>query len=279
MKTIIVPTDFSEHSGYALELALELASPMKSEVLLLHIIDLPPAISSLYFDDRKVEQLFSQAQQQAEEKLQEVKDKYPDKNLRTSILLCDITTMIPNEEKKLDTQLIIMGTTGASGFKEMIYGSNTEKIVRYAKTPVVAVPGPIKLAGIKHLLIPTNGKDTHPAFFNLLHKLQRLLNLKVHVLFINALHSLQNEKAVENELNDYAKDAGLEDYKVVVCRAITTEDGIADYIDVNHVDMVAITTHGRHGFNHLIHGSLAENLVNHLEVPVLTYNLEANRVK
>ncbi|MEZ4736169.1 MAG: universal stress protein [Caldilineaceae bacterium] len=41
------------------------------------------------------------------------------------------------------------------------------------------------------------------------------------------------------------------------------------YIAGQAVDLVAMTTHGRMGLNRILHGSIAEHLLHHVDVPIL----------
>ena len=60
-----------------------------------------------------------------------------------------------------DTDLIIMGTKGATGLKEMFVGSNAEKVVRNASCPVISIHKEQKFEGIKTLVYATNLDSTH----------------------------------------------------------------------------------------------------------------------
>jgi nucleotide-binding universal stress UspA family protein len=42
-------------------------------------------------------------------------------------------------------------------------------------------------------------------------------------------------------------------------------------VEKQNVDMVAMTTHGRTGLARILHGSVAQHVLNHVEIPVLLY--------
>jgi nucleotide-binding universal stress UspA family protein len=56
--------------------------------------------------------------------------------------------------------------------------------------------------------------------------------------------------------------------------AASEEDGILSYADDVKADLIAIGTHGRTGLLHLLSGSIAEDLVNHSQIPVWTLSLK-----
>ena len=56
--------------------------------------------------------------------------------------------------------------------------------------------------------------------------------------------------------------------------AASIEKGITDFSDEINADLIAIETHGRTGIAHLINGSLAEDVANHIDRPVLSIKME-----
>ena len=52
------------------------------------------------------------------------------------------------------------------------------------------------------------------------------------------------------------------------------EDGIIYFAEEIDAGMIAMATHGRTGFAHLLSGSIAEDVVNHSNRPVLTFNMK-----
>ena len=277
MKTIIVPTDYSRHSEFALELAIEIAPKLNCNVLLIHVIDLPPLMNTLYMDSSALEDLNEEAKRRAGFKFQDIRKKYNSERFHTAVFQGKLIEVLQEIENEYDTRLIIMGTKGASGLKEVVVGSNTEKVARNLHTPVISVPEAVSASGIKKILVPTNGKDIKPGFFDGLKQMQQIFDAHIEVVFINTLHAFENEEELKQNLENFAVKAQLQNYEVAVHRAVTPEDGISDYISGHNINMVAITTHGRQGFSHLMYGSLAENLINHLNVPVYSYNLKSTK--
>ncbi len=60
----------------------------------------------------------------------------------------------------------------------------------------------------------------------------------------------------------------------VAIEVITAEKvapGVADWAENHDVDLLCISTHGRTGFRHLALGSVAEAIIRHSTVPVLSF--------
>jgi nucleotide-binding universal stress UspA family protein len=63
----------------------------------------------------------------------------------------------------------------------------------------------------------------------------------------------------------------LKNYTANVFSDFSEEDGIIDFATSVNADMIAMATHGRSGFAHVLAGSIAEDVVNHSSKPVLTF--------
>ena len=146
MKRILVPTDFSKTSLIALEVACEIAKKGGAEVVALHVVEEPGSdsfrvtgeVPPKNFEDRLYTLKLLEKSKKMLEKL--VMDpKYNAIKLNGELRLGNpfhgMNTIIT--EQKVD--LVVMGTQGHSRLQEMIIGSNTEKVVRHSKVPVLSV--------------------------------------------------------------------------------------------------------------------------------------------
>ena len=74
--------------------------------------------------------------------------------------------------------------------------------------------------------------------------------------------------------------SGIEEFKMAggsnkvdFIAGYTIEDGVIQYADETNADALVVITNARKGLNHLIKGSISENLANHSRRPVLTFKL------
>ena len=127
MKTILVPTDFSDHALYALKVAAGIAKKMNAEIKLVHAYDLS---SSTFSENYYYEEFHNQIKDQAEVKLNKLvdmdilKEIEVSKHIETNILIRKLVT----HKNYKDVDLIVMGAHGTSGHSEVFIGSNTEKM-------------------------------------------------------------------------------------------------------------------------------------------------------
>jgi len=75
-------------------------------------------------------------------------------------------------------------------------------------------------------------------------------------------------------VESFADHFNLTNYSISVYNASSIKKGIIDFSDEVNTDMIAIETHGRTGIAHLVNGSLAEDVANHIDRPVLSIRIE-----
>jgi nucleotide-binding universal stress UspA family protein len=141
VKKILCPTDFSEFSVWALEIALRLAKWYESEITVMHVVP-RVLMHPEYFPYMQEPVLPSpDVRKQAQEEL----DRFTEKARKA-----DIPTMARLEEgdsveeiltcaSELPADLVVMGTHGRRGFERLVLGSVTVKVMRKGVCPLLTV--------------------------------------------------------------------------------------------------------------------------------------------
>ena len=140
MKKILVPTDFSEQAENALRVAAELAKKYNAEIYLLHLLELPlHQVDALGAHSDLPEAMFFM--KLAHKRFEEImeKDYLKDITVHETTEFHKAFEGIIETCHKLNVDLIVMGSHGISGLKEMFIGSNTEKVVRTSDIPVLVI--------------------------------------------------------------------------------------------------------------------------------------------
>ena len=81
------------------------------------------------------------------------------------------------------------------------------------------------------------------------------------------------DREVKRSMDAYIAAHELENYTTNTYDDVAEEDGIVAFAEDRNMDMIAIATHGRTGFLHLLSGSVAEDVVNHSRRPVWTFKV------
>jgi nucleotide-binding universal stress UspA family protein len=172
-------------------------------------------------------------------------------------------------DQKVD--LVVMGTAGHSNLEEMIIGSNTEKVVRMSHCPVLTVHNKPASRDFKNIVYATGlGKDEE-VFSRIIRATQKLYDSTVHLVRINTPGNFQRDVVVKKYMQDFAKKLQLKNYTINVFNDVSEEEGIVYFSDSIDADLIAMATHGRTGFAHVLAGSIAEDVVSHSKRPVLTF--------
>lgn len=278
MKKILVPCDFSRPAEEAFRFAVNIAHKNKSEIHLLNVVDssFANAGSSELSHIAGFNGIFIQKlEQQLHGKFQELKTKYAGEDIPVSFTM-EVGSLAQNidhyiAEKKIE--LVVMGTNGASGLKELFVGSNTEKIVRHSRVPVVAVPLGPHIDSIKDIVFPVDPADDPTNFLKELHFIQNLYQAKLQILWINTPNIFKSDAEAMEDLRDFAEECHLHDYKLNVRSDHSEHEGILHFASEIKASLIFMPTHGRKGVRHWLAGSITENVVNHVQCPVWTCSI------
>lgn len=144
---ILVPIDGSEYSFKAAECAIDISRRYESKITLISIVAskvrygassgifgaIPPSYLKEY--EREAKKWFNRV-------LRKVKTEgLVNKKIKTDVIttpLSIVSTILRYAEKE-DTDLIVMGTRGTTGFKKMLVGSIASGVVTYAHCPVLVI--------------------------------------------------------------------------------------------------------------------------------------------
>lgn len=284
MKKIIVPIDFSDQSKYALDFAVEVAKKGGMEILAINIIEGPHAhtfntmadgMANVTEDEFFLKQLYDKTEENLAELI--AQEKYSGVVISKKVEIGNPYKSISHAIADQSADLVVMGTKGISGLDEVLIGSNTEKVVRYSHCPVITVKSPVNLNEFKNIVFATNLQEDQTDVINELKKLQLLTGAQLHLVKVNTPNNFITQRKIESDFADYIAKHGLTNVDKAIYSDNTEEDGILSYAEDIEADLIALATHGRTGLLHLLSGSIAEDLVNHSQIPVWTYSMKKKK--
>lgn len=278
MKSILVPTDFSKTSVNALEVAFDIAKRAGAEVKLLHVVEEATtesySVSGQGPPDSLEERMYTiemikKARKQLEKIVLDPRFKAVkvDGLIRVGNPFHGMRTIIA--ESKVD--LVVMGTHGQTDLKSMLIGSNTERVVRHAKCPVLSIHKKPTNLNFKDIVYATGMHKNEEVFSRVVKRAQDIYKATVHFVRINTPGDFQRDQIVKDYMDKYAKKLGFKNYTINVYNDTSAEEGVIYFADGINADLIAMATHGRTGFAHVMAGSIAEDVVEHSKRPVLTY--------
>ena len=274
MKKILVPTDFSTQAENALKVAAQLAKKHNCELYLLHIIEAPaPTVDALSTYNELPEAMFFM--KLAHKRFEELKSKDYLKDLivHEHAEFHEIFKGVFHVCKKQQIDLIIMGSNGANGLKEMLIGSNTEKVVRTSETPVLVIKNEHKTFETKHFVFASDFNEESIEPFKKAIAFANILGSKMHLLTVNTPNHFITSGDAQNRIQNFIKDIQMPNHTINIYNDLTIETGIMNFSQSIDADIVGMSTHGRRGLSHFFNGSISEDLVNHAKRPVMTFKI------
>ena len=137
---LLVPTDFSDQSKRALELAVQLLSN-SGTLDILHVVEDTIHPSYLATDGDPILNVMPQIKDRSEEILQEMANKFVPKSIQTHLMVKEgrIAQTILEHEEANPIDAIVMGTHGANAISQIFMGSQANRVVRKASCPVITI--------------------------------------------------------------------------------------------------------------------------------------------
>lgn len=273
MKTILVPTDFSDHALYALKVAASIAKKINAKIMLVHLCSLS---SSEFAESYYYKEYFELHKTQTEKKLDKLLNLDFLTELKVSKHFALDRTMqgLFDDDKYRDVDLIVIGSHGKSGYNKVFIGSNTEKIIRMADAPVLTIKKETEHFSIRKMVFASNFyKEAYPVFEKIKF-FADLYKADIDLLKVITPKDFEPTPVSKKLIEDFAKKFKLTDASHNIYNATSIEKGITDFCDEKKADLLSLTTHGRTGLAHLIHGSLAEHVAQHGERSVLSVKIK-----
>lgn len=274
MKRILVPTDFSKHAEYALKVAAQIARKNNSEIILLHMLELPSQGGDALGGGSDIPEImfFKNA---AIRRLDDLSDAeyLQGISVSRSIQFEKAFEGILGVSKKNNVDFIVMGSHGASGFQEMFIGSNTEKVVRSSEVPVLVIKNETPEFKADNFVFASDFTDEIKKPFQKMMDFANFFGSHMHLVMINTPNTFKSTALSEKIMRDFTEGFNLDNYSMHIYSDVSVEKGILNFANSIQADVIGMCTHGRTGFAHFFNGSISEDLVNHAVRPVITMKI------
>jgi len=139
---ILVPVDGSETSYAAVDKAVEIAKAFNSKVTVVQVLALDPYIAAEYITAAQTNDLVERARTAILKTLDEAKAKVAAAGINAETPLLEgqvIYSEIVKAAESLNTDLIVIGSHGRTGFKKLFLGSVAQSILGQANVPVMVI--------------------------------------------------------------------------------------------------------------------------------------------
>lgn len=276
MKQLLVPTDFSKAAENAIDFAVQSAKVLPAEITVLHSFETG---DSAYADYVGVNIEFNRSMiSDANEKLDALKKRIEKTHgivvntmVSTDSLLDTVTKF--GSEHKID--LVVMGTLGASGLKEKLWGSRTSALIGKTTIPVMVIPNEYKWKKPAKMLLATNQFEDKPTVLNYVFEMAGLYMATMQIAVFTdedddkAQVFLDNQKKIE-EYKTFLKTTYREDaISSVHLSGENFDETLQGFIKENDVDILVMVTYQGSFWSRLFNPSKTKRMSFHTTIPLL----------
>lgn len=263
MKRILVPTDFSPNASKALNFAVEIARRTKAEIMLIH------AVEVLVDDDD-----FKKTKDKLDEMARSIISAEV-VNVTTRVFSDSSVNSVINAAYDHKPDMIVMGTNGSSGIKEVIYGSRTAAVIGKSPVPVLAVPLLSEWSVPKKILLAINQFNIPDKLINPVIDMASLFGSSIQVTIFTDMDDdyVEDFKLHEAKVADF-RDALKQKYPGTEIHAVHLagkhfRESLQNWIDKNNIDMLVMLTHKRTLIGSIFNSSMTRKMSYHTNIPLL----------
>lgn len=260
---ILCPTDFSNTSINAIKWAIAyLESIGGGEIEILHCLDIRSR-GDVFLDLNVL--LREPAEEDFYTLTKELKHKKSVK-LKTKILNASPKISIPKRAKKINADLIAIGTTGLTNLKNVFVGSVTDYIVRHSKLPVISIPNKAIFRNFNKIVIGADEKQLKkPEILDGIKKFVHKKKVKLHIAQV-----FQKKKdfiKVDGQILDELENLNVEVKPIPFDESIS--NSLNRYAEEIKAQIMCIIHHKKKWFRRIFHHSIMKEELFNQELPIL----------
>jgi len=258
---ILIPTDFSENAKTALKYAM--INFPKASITLLHITYLQQAGATMVVDVNL--ELKEQGEKRMNAYIDELKQEYPTKDIRGKVEMGYFSETIIEELDVDNYELVVLGTKGSSGVKEVLIGSNTAEAIKHVDCKMIVVPEHIQIKSPKHILLSSDfSSESLKLEYSIIDGLRDMFTAEIDLLHVfNASDKLEDIS--------YSDLMEKKEVDIHVLENNNIEETILNFAHENNFDMIALAPKNRGFIKNIFHHSVTKKISMHTDVPLFIW--------
>ncbi|MFN3875590.1 MAG: universal stress protein [Flavobacteriales bacterium] len=267
MARILIPTDFSEGALQAAVFAVRLFGPEGNRIVLLNTYTMPAGTASTMWNMDELlareslagVQAFAEALRKELGGMAAVLDAVSEHGDLPNV----VDRYLEDQERPI---CVVMGTQGASGLQEALFGSNTANVIKLGSFPVLAVPGSAVYRSPKRIVLADDGGSVSKASLALLLDIARWSQSEVRVVRV------VNDRVIADATGDdnpYDEILGAIPHTMQHISGESVEVALNDLAEQVDADLLCLLHRKRGIFQGLFHRSTAAKLAMHTHLPLL----------
>jgi nucleotide-binding universal stress UspA family protein len=282
MKTILVPTDFSEKSEHAAEYAFRLAAFLGMDLLLFNSYFVPQAettgigmmppffVDYELFEKVSTEQLRKETEQ-LKDRMEKAGVTVP--GVRYSNGIGSLGEGIRQMQEKEDISMIVMGSRSSEALMHFFYGSDTAEVVRRASCPVLMIPADASFRPLIRIAFASDVLDERVLkALNFVTGLAAPFDAEILVTHVSRLDT--SAKEVSRLLEKFYAEVSAIPYEKIACTDVKGDDitkTLLSFTESGDFGLIALV-HKRHTlYEKVFDESITKKVMGHHQIPYLVF--------
>jgi len=269
MKTILVPTDFSKCANNAMIYALEVAQRTEAKIVALYVVYPNEGVDNNVYDAFWIDDYIKQRHQSMKtwakrfaksEHLRAVK-------IETECRVGFPAATIVHAAEDLKADMIIMGTTGASGLRGVLLGSVAANVLSGSKIPVLIVPKKASFRNHARFVFATDFRmHLNQHTLNILKTALNIQHTGLDVVHVFQKSGVEPKKAAEESLS---KKLGNIPHAFHYLHNPNVAQAVSDFVESTNANGVVAVSHEHSLLHKLFSESISRSLAHRTTVPLL----------
>lgn len=268
MKTILVPTDFSKCAANAFRYALEMASRTDASILLLHVVFPNEGVENNVYSAFWIDEYFKQRERDLHSWARRLarKDEWKKVPVRSICTIGFPAASVGDTVENDNVDLVVMGTTGATGLRGVFLGSVATGVIARTKVPVLVVPPKAIFKEKSKVVFATDFRiKLNESTLQVMRKLPQLEKGVMHVVHVidkPGATDTSHEAALSQKLDKIKHDFHyLHDRDV--------PQAVMNFAESTDADMLVAVAHEHSLMHRLFYDSMTRKLAQKANMPML----------
>lgn len=279
MKNILFPTDYSEAATHAFKYAVNVAKKIEAGIIVFHAYQIPTVAGGEHLP-LNMQEVYARMHEDEQKKLEEhmpllraiaESQGAADTKLEQALEFAPAIDSILRIALHREVELIVMGTKGASGLREIFIGSIAGEVLEKANCPVLAIPAQAAFDGaIDHIGVCTTFREEDGLALEKVLEFAKHFNAKVTCVNVDLSHTDGIVHAMDVWEETYGGEGKLS-FKVI--EGNDFEHAMAGFISAENIDMLGMLTRKRTLLQELFTYNRTKKMSYHSKTPILALPL------
>lgn len=274
IRNILFPTDFSTLSQNALKTAIAICQRHNATLHILHVVEnrfliVPPSNNpaSIYV----IPEMAEKGEKSLHKMVEGIKETEGIK-AAPHLEFGNAADLIRDKAIMLECELIIMGSHGSSGFRELFIGNTVYAVIKNSTIPVLSIPGKNKITHFKKILFPVRAAKGIMDKYDFIETIIEKNDATLIVLGLSLKSEIFSLSDREKEMVELGHSLGMKEtsFKSIFQVCTNYAKKVLEIAKKEKVSLVVINATLDYKWNEFFIGPYAQQVINHAKVPVLS---------